>query len=306
MLAVTCKIFYLVGFKDSYSRLPVRTESVLEALQGVLHVNRLGGGCRLLRGVSRDRRAVGRLAPAEVDVPVAPLVVSEGHQFAVGSRNGVHNLSIAAFAVFVERFGVVDPRVTISDRDPVDAHKRLVVPAVLRAERLRQTDHGCIDCRDTALDALDELPLLDACDRLLGEVTGGFSPLVPFASDAAGAIRAGHTASGQALAAALVTTILQAHMGYDTLREAAESLVQDPGEVASDMFRAALITSCIPPVLGTFWPNRGDAVPDAYNRHASLHHVCDTQYTKVNALVAIMLVVALLREMHDLERRGLI
>ena len=41
MLAVTCKIFYLVGFKDSC--LPVLTEFVLEALQGGLHVDGFGG-----------------------------------------------------------------------------------------------------------------------------------------------------------------------------------------------------------------------------------------------------------------------
>ena len=41
MLTVASEIFNLVGYKDSF--LSVRTELVLKALQGGLHVDRLGG-----------------------------------------------------------------------------------------------------------------------------------------------------------------------------------------------------------------------------------------------------------------------
>jgi hypothetical protein len=41
----------------------------------------------------------------------------------------------------------------------------------------------------------------------------------------------------------------------------------------------------------------GESMPVKFNRHASVHRVSRTQFNRTNALVALMLVVPLIREL---------
>jgi hypothetical protein len=63
--------------------------------------------------------------------------------------------------------------------------------------------------------------------------------------------------------------------------------------------RSALVLAAIPDALEQFWPGRGDQVPVRFNRHASTHTIHVEQYTRTNALVAIMVITSLLREAHE-------
>jgi hypothetical protein len=63
--------------------------------------------------------------------------------------------------------------------------------------------------------------------------------------------------------------------------------------------RSALVLAAIPGALEEFWPDRGDPVPDRFNRHASAHTVHTKQFTRTNALVGIMTITSLLREAYE-------
>jgi hypothetical protein len=63
--------------------------------------------------------------------------------------------------------------------------------------------------------------------------------------------------------------------------------------------RSALVLAAIPGALEQFWPHRGDPVPVRFNRHASAHTVHAGQFTRTNALVAIMIITSLLREAQE-------
>jgi hypothetical protein len=63
--------------------------------------------------------------------------------------------------------------------------------------------------------------------------------------------------------------------------------------------RSALVLAAIPGALEQFWPHRGDPVPVRFNRHASSHTLHVGQFTRTNALVAIMTITSLLREAQE-------
>lgn len=145
--------------------------------------------------------------------------------------------------------------------------------------------------------------IADDCTAHLQNITAtSYEELARFALEASAAFRGGHAAAGQALAAGIVTTVIQHNLGYDRLADAALALAVDPANVAFDAMRIALITSCVPDTLSSFWP--GDPVPTSFNRHASSHRVSNEQYTRRNAVVSLIMVSALLRELHDLEATG--
>ncbi len=55
-----------------------------------------------------------------------------------------------------------------------------------------------------------------------------------------------------------------------------------------------------------FWADKGDPVPLRFNRHATVHKSSTIQFTRENALVALMLVTSLARTMKhnaDVESR---
>lgn len=45
---------------------------------------------------------------------------------------------------------------------------------------------------------------------------------------------------------------------------------------------------------GEFWPDKGDKIPRSYSRHGSVHGVSRRQYSRINAVLALMHVVSLL------------
>lgn len=118
--------------------------------------------------------------------------------------------------------------------------------------------------------------------------------------------RDGHRRVAQAQAAAVITTIVEVHLKFANLGDARRTLDLDMEEIAFDRARLGYILSCIPRSLTNFGDRGGGApLPDYFNRHATLHQVCDVQYTPVNALVSLMLMTALLRELDEYDRKGL-
>ena len=147
--------------------------------------------------------------------------------------------------------------------------------------------------------------VLADCEAAIDDITvERYEDVLPFAHSAIAAFRDGHAAPAQALVAALLTTIVQHHLGFARLSDAKTSLTVDPDNADFDVMRIALIAGCVPDTLASFRESQGDEVPREFNRHASLHRVCVEQYTEENALIGLMLASALLRELNELEARG--
>jgi hypothetical protein len=78
--------------------------------------------------------------------------------------------------------------------------------------------------------------------------------------------------------------------------------VQSVGDIKLRDVLRALCLAAVAVAFTTFRVTKGDSVPVELNRHASIHAASEVQYTDVNALLAIMMAVSVLRTInHDMK-----
>jgi hypothetical protein len=102
----------------------------------------------------------------------------------------------------------------------------------------------------------------------------------------------GHPEGAQALAANLLDTML-----HETLDGPSRQQVTDQRNRLSidDLpMRAAMVFGGIWGSHTKFWPSRGDSIPREFSRHGSVHAVSRMQYSRINAVIALMHVTAYL------------
>lgn len=114
-----------------------------------------------------------------------------------------------------------------------------------------------------------------------------------FAVEAAETLLDGRSKSSQALSANLLDTILR--KSFDEKDRAAITGQKQRLDIDDYPLRVAIVLGGIWGSHGQFWPNNGDKIPRKYSRHGSAHGVSKRQYSRINAVLALMHVVALLR-----------
>jgi hypothetical protein len=119
--------------------------------------------------------------------------------------------------------------------------------------------------------------------------------LVEAVRQALDAFAAGLVVPAQTAVAAVLSDVIGRYYGL-TFAVAAREMDEDPGEMPMPYFRFWLVMSLVPRALSQFYCDRGDEVPDTFNRHASAHTVDPGQHTELNALVGLMLAVGLVKE----------
>lgn len=136
-----------------------------------------------------------------------------------------------------------------------------------------------------------------AClSELEGIQDAGLHEYVEFAVDAAKALRDGQSKASQALSANLLDTILRRSFSKDSHRALTD---QDSRPSIDDYpVRVAIVIGGIWGSHSEYRPWRRDAIPHRYSRHASAHGVSRRQYSRVNAIMALMHVVGLLKVME--------
>lgn len=126
------------------------------------------------------------------------------------------------------------------------------------------------------------------------------------AAEIADSIREGRYRAGQALAASVLTELIQGILGHKRLAEVHTEYGQPWEEQSIRLLRFALITSTIPKALSNFYRDKGDQMQSSFNRHAVAHGASPVQFTELNALVGLLLVTALTRELQELYDEGLL
>ena len=136
------------------------------------------------------------------------------------------------------------------------------------------------------------LVLLDAVEER------GLREHAHFAKESATTLLAGLSLSSQALSATLLDTVLGVVFSSDTLRD-----VKQPERFNLEAFeiRAALVLGAISSAHHRYRPGNGDVVPRKFSRHASVHGVGKRQYSRINAVIALMNVTALLAYLDSQE-----
>jgi len=116
-----------------------------------------------------------------------------------------------------------------------------------------------------------------------------------FAQKAVTALSAGHKEAAQALAANLLDSLLRKHFTTDfTTTITSNKSNGSTLDLDDYTIRVACVVGPIWSAYKQFWTNRGDPVPSTFARHANVHAVSAAQYTRTNAVLAIMLVTSLL------------
>ena len=147
--------------------------------------------------------------------------------------------------------------------------------------------------------------LLDDAVSLLDEVSWeDLAYLASCTRDVVGALRDGHDRPAQSFTASILTGVLHSVLEYKTLKEARNAFNANWKEESIFLVRFALITSTIPSALAQFFPHNGDPVPVTFNRHALAHAPDPAQLTETNALVGLMLVTSMIRELQALHDEG--
>lgn len=139
------------------------------------------------------------------------------------------------------------------------------------------------------------------CEASLAEVTDKDLQLHRvFASDIVGALRDGHEAAAQALAANLLDSIIRHNVDL-RLKRAVSAAGKNRTRIDLDDYqlRAAFTLAPIWRAYEEFWEHKGDPIPRMFGRHPSAHAVSRSQYSRVNAVIALMLVTSLLRLLDD-------
>ncbi len=143
------------------------------------------------------------------------------------------------------------------------------------------------------------------CRACLKEVSGdGTAHLVIALDQALDAFEAHLPIPAQTTVASVLADVVNRVLGL-SFAAAAKELDENPDKVPMPYLRFWLVASTIPAALTRFNSGSGDEVPDCFNRHAVAHTVDPRQYTKLNALVGLMLTTGLVREIDDEStRRG--
>jgi hypothetical protein len=126
--------------------------------------------------------------------------------------------------------------------------------------------------------------IMEAC---VSELDGVSEPklmeYVEFATEAAESLRDGRWRASQALSA--------------NLMDSNKKLTGQKSRVEWEDYpiRAALVFGGIWGSYSEYWASKGDPIPRRYTRHASAHGVSRRQYTRLNAVIALMHIVGLLK-----------
>jgi hypothetical protein len=172
-------------------------------------------------------------------------------------------------------------------------------PAEVLAELLEAPDRagrGAILVRREAL-------ILHELDRLADRVTHPrLGELRDAIAEAIEVYRSGSFAAAQALATVTLTTAV--HTIYGGRLGAIKKQFRAANPLADGLteLRLSALKRAVAMTLADYSP--GDHIPSDYNRHASTHGAGLIQYTQLNSLTSLMLVVSLLVESQTVPAPG--
>jgi hypothetical protein len=136
--------------------------------------------------------------------------------------------------------------------------------------------------------------IVEAC---VAELDGVNEPrlmeYVEFATEAAESLRDGRWRASQALSANLMDSILNQSFDKASKKRVTDQKTRVGWE--DYPIRLALVIGGIWGSHSEYWPSKGDPIPRRYTRHASAHGVSRRQYARLNAVIAVMHIVGLLK-----------
>lgn len=125
------------------------------------------------------------------------------------------------------------------------------------------------------------------------------APYVPFAVAALDALDAGYTEAAQALAGSLVDTIVAGYFGDERYRYTPNKKTTTTGAYDEFTVREYIAFAPMWQTYQQFFVTNGDKVPTRFSRHATAHAVSARQYSRRNAVQALMFACSLLYRLDE-------
>jgi hypothetical protein len=155
-----------------------------------------------------------------------------------------------------------------------------------------------------------EQALLDHAEVILADIEAALAAvshpqigeLKESAIEAVAAFRGGHPRASQALSAAVISAILEDHYGFEGFGKARKAFeAERPSEVGVWSSRRVSVQVALHRAI-----LRSDqmAADGGFNRHLTAHSVDGEQYSRPNALSALLLAAGSLRELQEMYRIG--
>jgi hypothetical protein len=164
-----------------------------------------------------------------------------------------------------------------------------IVREVMAAEEAA-TKEVLLKRRDEVLD--------DAVTVLAGVVEPELALERDAANAAVGAFRDGHWMAAQALASSVFTSAAHETFEMGTGAIGKRMAEKHPNEAGLAQLRLTTIYLAATHALAVFRPDKGYPVRSDFNRHNTAHRITAEQWTEANALSAVMLSTAFLRELN--------
>lgn len=139
--------------------------------------------------------------------------------------------------------------------------------------------------------------IVSECETVLGEVDHpDLQAHRPFALEIVQTLQGGHASAAQALAANLIDSVLRRNFDKDEFKDVTTNK-KGGNRFDLDAYRSRVAFTLAPiwRAYGEYWQGQGDPIPRNFGRHPSAHAVSRTQYSRVNAVIALMLVTSLLK-----------
>jgi hypothetical protein len=142
------------------------------------------------------------------------------------------------------------------------------------------------------------------CEAVLDGVTfAAITDERDFALQCVQALRDGHTSAAQALAANLLDSVLRKYFNDASRQKVTSNNFLRDGikfDLDDHIFRVSLTFAPVWCAHVKYRTEHGDPIPSTYGRHPSAHAVSRTQYKRVNAVLAIMVVTSVIK-FFDIE-----
>ncbi len=131
------------------------------------------------------------------------------------------------------------------------------------------------------------------------------APYLAFALASLDALDAGHPKAAQAMAAAVLDTAVNGYFGkqrYDLTPNRKRTRTND--EYQDFEVRKFIATAPLWQAYQNYWAEDGDPIPTTFSRHASVHGVSAKQYSRRNAVQAVLFVSSFLLFLDEEARRN--
>lgn len=166
------------------------------------------------------------------------------------------------------------------------------------AEKLIDAD--CTAARREILGRRWKAISADCRSSLEGCTSNSVAEHVSFAVAALDALDGGNPRAAQALAASVLDTLVNGYFGKKRRLELTPNAkTKTPNEYDEFTARDFIAFAPLWQAYQQFHPDRGDRIPSVFNRHASVHGVSKRQFSRRNAVQALLFISGLLVRLDE-------